>query len=230
MTTALVIITDALKELGVLAEGDTASSSMADDALRALNRLIALESHSLGIDYTATQLTMALTGQASFTIGASGNLVATRPIRVDTAQAVLGGITYDVRVIDVAEWDLIPLKTTTGSVPEVIYYDPTTTAGTVHVWPQCTCTLNMRVTSMLTSFATTASTLTLPEGYESWLIPALAIAIAPQYPAGALSPLTVQAESKALRILKRTNKSIPKLTPNVPVGGSVSGLAAIQAG
>jgi hypothetical protein len=230
MATASTLVYDALKEIGVLAEGETPSSTMLDDALRALNRLIALESHLSVIDYASTQLTIGLTGQSSFTIGAAGNIVATRPIKIDSAQAVLGGITYDVEVIDVDEWDLIALKTTTGSVPEVIYYDPVITTGVVYVWPQCTCTLNMRVTSLLTSFASSSTSLTLPEGYEAWLIPALAIAIAPQYPGCTLSPLTIQAEKKAKKIIKRTNTIVPKLTPNVLPDGNYSTLAAIQAG
>ncbi len=110
-------------------------------------------------------------------------------------------------------------------MPEVIFYDPTLTNGTVRVWPQATCTLNMRVTSLVTSFAALSTTLNMPEGYESWMIAALAIAIAPQYPSSSLSPLTVQSARKALKIIKRTNKSIPKLSlENLPASNSSGGL------
>ena len=231
MTTAQTIINDALKEIGVLSgEGNSATATESDDALRALNRLIALESNNLTFDYSASHETIALTGQASFTIGPAGDITTTRPIKIDKAQAVLGSITTDVRVIDVYEWDSIALKTCIGSIPEVIYYDGAMVAGTVKVWPQATCTLNMLVVNLVTSFASLSSSLSMPEGYESWLIKALAVEIAPQYPGCALSPLTVNSARNALKIIKRTNKIIPKLSLDVFGGSGESGLAAIQRG
>lgn len=230
MATAQTIINDALKEIGVLSgEGSSATTTESDDALRALNRMIALESNNLAFDYSASHETIALTGQSSFTIGPTGNVATSRPIRIDSAQAVQGSITTDVRIIDVTEYDSIAMKTCTGSIPEVLYYDGTMTNGIAYPWPQSTCTLNMLVTNLVTSFASLSTSLSMPEGYESWMIKALAVEIAPQYPGAALSPLTVQSARNALKIIKRTNKIIPKLTPNVFRIG-LSGLAAIKRG
>ncbi len=87
MSTAQTIIEDAHREISVLGEGDSLSAAQLSDSLRALNRLLALESNNLTFDYSASQETIALTGQSSFTIGATGTIVSTRPIRIDSAQA-----------------------------------------------------------------------------------------------------------------------------------------------
>lgn len=230
MATAQTIINDALKEIGVLSgEGSSATATESDDALRALNRMVALESNNLAFDYSASHETIALTGQSSFTIGPSGNISTARPIKIDKAQAVLGGITTDVRIIDVYEYDSIAMKTCVGSIPEVVYYDGAMVDGIAYPWPQSTCTLNMLVVNLVTTFSTLSSTLSMPQGYESWMIKALAVEIAPQYPGAVLSPLTIQSAKNALKIIKRTNKIIPKLTPNVFVSGE-SGLLAIKRG
>lgn len=215
MTTAQTIINDALHEIGVLADGDTATASMADDALRALNRILDLESNNLAFDYSASHETINLTGQSSFTIGPTGNVITSRPIRIDKAQAISGTVTYDVDIINVYEWDSIPIKTLNSFVPEVIYYNGIMTNGTVQVWPQATCTLNMLVVNQVTSFANLSTAVSLPPGYEAWLIPALAVVIAPQYPAGVLNPLTLNAARNALKIIKRTNKLIPELSTDI---------------
>jgi hypothetical protein len=61
------------------------------------------------------------------------------------------------------------------------------------------------------SFATLATQVTLPPGYEEVLIKNLAVNIAPQYPASNLSPLTIQAAKNSLKIVTRTNNVIPTL-------------------
>lgn len=230
MATAATMINDALKELGVLAEGDTATSTMSDDALRALNRIMGMMSNDKAFAYSNAAISRTLTAVQSFTIGAAGDLVATMPIRIDSAYCTLNGITYPVQVVDFATWDAIEYKASTGTVPDLIYYDPTMSAGTVYCWPISSgAVLYMRESSLVDSFATLATTLVMPAGYEEYLIKELAVNLAPQYPAGVLSPLTISARDRALKKIKRTNKHIPSLTPNVLTGGE-TGLAAIYRG
>ena len=211
MTIAQTIITDALKEIGVLSEGDTPTNDMLTDALRNLNRLLDILSNDASFDFSANEETINLTGQASFTIGPTGNIATSRPIKIESATAILSGITYPVEIVNTAGWDEIALKTTAGSLPEKIWYEGTMSNGIVHVWPQATCTLNMRTTTVVTTFATISTVLSLPPGYEIYLVKALAVDIAPQYPAGVLSQLTINSARNSLRVIKRTNNMVPKL-------------------
>lgn len=232
MATAQTIVNDALQEIGVLAEGETASATMADNALRALNRIMGLLSNDKSFAYSDTAISLALTGQTSFTVGATGDLAADRPIRIDSAYVIRDGITYPVEVIGSDKWDEIPYKATTGSVPEVIYYNATMVNGIVYPYPVSTgCTLYLRTSSLVTSFATLGTALSMPPGYEEYLIKALAVNISPQYPAGVLSKLTQLAAINALKVIKRTNKQIPRLSIDPALnGGGTSGLAAIYRG
>jgi hypothetical protein len=212
MATAATIINDALKEIGVLAEGDTPTATMADDALRALNRLMESLSNEQAFAYTPSLISKALTSQVSITVGPTGDVVTDRPIAVESAFVDRSNLTYPVRVVNNQQWDSIVYKTSTGSNTEVIWYEPTMPNGIVHVWPKCTgCTLNLRVINLVVSFATLSTTLSMPPGYEEALIKNLAVNIHPQYPASNLSPLTIQAAKTSLKKLTRTNNVIPSL-------------------
>ena len=223
--TAATIVNDALKEIHVLAEGDTPSATMADDAFRALNRIMEMLSNDQSFAYTPNELTIALTGQSTFTIGAAGDIVADRPIAIQTATFDRGSITYPVQVVDNQKWDNITYKTAAGANPVGIWYEPTMPTGIVHVWPVCTGgTLRMRVLNLVNSFASLATTLSMPPGYEEALIKTLAVNIAPQYPAGTLSPLTIKAAERAMRLIRKTNNVIPtmSLPGGLPAGGGYS--------
>jgi len=213
MATAATMINDALKEIGVLAEGDTPTATMADDALRALNRLMEILSNEQSFAYTPNLVSLALTSQTSFTVGPSGATVtADRPIGIESAFVDRGSLTYPVRVVNNQQWDSIVYKTSTGSNTEVVWYEPTMPNGIVHVWPKCTgCTLNLRVINLVVSFSTLSTTLSMPPGYEEALIKNLAVNIHPQYPASNLSPLTIQAAKSSLKKITRNNNVIPTL-------------------
>lgn len=205
MATAITIINDALKEICVLSEGETASADMADDALRALNRIMEVLSNESSFAYTSPETTFNLTGQASFTIGPTGDSVGLRPIKIDSATVLLNNVTYPVEVIDVNQWDSIQNKTTTGTKAEFIYYEGNMTNGIVYVYPKSTCTLKFRQTDLVNTFATISTALSMPPGYEEYLIKALAINISPQYTSAKLSPVTVKAAKDAFNALRGTN-------------------------
>ncbi len=213
MATALTMITDALKEIGVVAEGETPSATMADDAFRALNRIADMMSNDQSFANYASTETRALTGESSFTIGPTGDVVAARPIKIETATVDRSGITYPVAVVDNQKYDSIIYKAAAGANTTAIYYEAQYPNGIVHVWPLATgCTLNMRVLNSVVSFASLGATLSMPPGYEEYLIKALAVNIAPQYPNSTLSPLTGQAMKAALKRIQNVNNVVPTMS------------------
>jgi len=214
MATAATMVSDALKEINILAEGETPSAEMADDALRALNRLMELWSNDQSFAYFASTVSLALTGQASFTVGPASStpdVTADRPISVDIATVDRLGITYPVSVFDYAKWDAISYKGIAGANTSVVYYEATMPKGIVHVWPLATgCTLNLRVLNVVNSFANLATTLSMPPGYEEALIKNLAVNISPQY--GVVpSVLTMRAATSSMKRINRTNNVIPTM-------------------
>jgi len=232
MATARTIITDALKEIGVVAEGETPSGTMADDAFRALNRLLAVLSNDKDFAYSNDTLSRTLTSVASFTIGPTGDLVVARPLRIDSAFVTLNSITYPVAVINSQEWDSIPYKSSTGTVPEVIYYEPLMANGVINLYPISSGgVLYIRTTSLVSSFATLDTALSMPPGYEDCLMTNTAINISPQYPASVISKVTIMSAQRSLKKITRLNKTVPILTidPFFTNGGS-SRVAAIFKG
>ena len=228
MATAQTIILDALKEIGVLAEGDTPTASMADDALRALNRILEMMSNNQSFSPFANHESRALTGEQSFTIGVGGDLNTARPIRIDTATVDRNGISYPVTVIDNQKWDSIVYKAAAGANTVVLYYEATSPLGIVHLWPVASgCTLNLRVINQVLYFPNLAATLVMPQGYEEYCIKQLAINIFPQYPAGNLSPVTVAAAKAAMRYIGQTNNVVPTMAIDNNLlnqrGGSLAG-------
>lgn len=212
MPTATTIIKDALLEIGVLASGETPSAAMADDAFRALNRLMDILSNGQSFAFYPNKEIFNLTGQASFTIGPSGDLITDRPIRIETATIDRQGITYPVSVLDNQKWDAISYKGANGANTSGIFYEATMPNGIIHVWPIASgCTLNMRVINQVGVFPDLTTDLLLPPGYEEALIRNLAVSIFPQYPAGTLSPITLRAAKTSLTQINRVNNVIPTM-------------------
>jgi len=227
MATALTIITDALLEINAAATGETIPAAEANDALRALNRLMEKWSNARAFAYFADEVSLALTGQASFTVGPTGDVVDLRPISVESATAVLDNVTYPVSVYNVQQWDSIPDKTTTGTIPQAIYYEGSMPNGTVKVYPVCTgSTIKIRILNVVNSFATLGTTLSMPPGYEEALIKNLAINIAPQYEIKDISPITIREAKSALAYIERTNTVIPKLSLDSRLPGIGSNMSS----
>lgn len=212
MSTATTIINDALLEIGVLADNETPTSTMSQGGLRALNRLMNLWSNNQAFAYVASTVSKALTGQASFTVGPTGDVITDRPISVDTAFVIRDGITYPVEVTDNQKWDTISYKAATGANTSIVYYAAEVPNGIVNVWPLATgCTLNLRVTNLVDSFPDLVTDVVMPPGYEEALIKNLAVNLAPSYKA-TVSPLTMTAAKTSLATVQKTNTVIPTLS------------------
>lgn len=229
MTTALTMITDSLMELGVLAEGDTPTAAQTDSALRTMNRILALFSNDQSFSPFANHETRALTGESSFTIGPTGGVATLQPIRIDTATVDRDGITYPVDVVDNQKWDSIVYKLAPGAMTKVVWYEATSPNGILHVWPISSgCTLNLRVINLVVTFANLSTVLTMPLGYEEAIMSMLAVRLSPQYPAGVLSPVTVQAAKAAMKLISNTNNVVPTMQmpsglPGIGGGFSIGG-------
>ena len=212
-TTAAVIISDALKEIGVIGEGETPTATMYSDGLRMINRMLETLSHSPAFEFSAyPQITKTLAGQSSFKIGPTGDVVAERPIKINSALCTFQGIDYPADVIDADQYDALEDKSTTGSVPWCVYYGGEFPDASVYLWPISTGgTLKLRCTAVLKQFASTSTQIELPPGYEDYLMLGLAIRAAPQYQK-TLNPETRLAYRAAKTAVKKTNTVIPLLT------------------
>lgn len=206
MSTALDLVTDALLEIGAAESGQTVPAEDAAIGLRYLNRMLQRWTNAPAMFAVMPEVSVTLTGAASYTIGPSGAVVAARPIRIDRAVHIdAAGAESPVTVLNRAQWDAIAVKTTASNVVSDVWYDATDTNGVIHVYPKGGAgSLKLQGASLLTSFASLATAVTLPHGYESAIVPSLAIDLAPAFRVPVSQDLRIKAAG-AVRALKRMN-------------------------
>ena len=202
MATAQNVIDRALRLVGAIASGESPTAQEGTDALAALNNLIETwQTEKLIVwAYTDTAFTMSV-GDGSYTVGPAGNFALTpRPSEIENIFVRASSIDYPVELVDQDRWFAIPDKTTRSDIPNIAYYEPTLSTGTLLVWPVPSAANSLHIVTWapISSLAAVGTTVTLPQGYERALAYNLAVDIAPEYQLPIPpSVLMVARESKA---------------------------------
>lgn len=228
MATVATIGNRALRLLGVIASGDTPSTSEQSDYLTALNALLSSWTNEKLMCYAIQDESFNLVANtSSYTIGSGGTFSTTRPVRIEGAYIVVNGVSYDVDVIDELEYAAIPAKTTTASWPDRLYYQPamTSSRGTIYVYPvpSQVSALHLLTRTQVTAFSATTDTVTLPPGWEDALAYNLAVTIAPEFEREASSTVIGKArETKAaIKVVNsrpiRANNELSQMFPAAPI-------------
>lgn len=180
MATAADIIARALRTIGVLASGETPSANEQADALTVLNVMLdAWRTESL-MTYALRDQSKAMTGAASYTIGASGDINTDRPVKIERAYWRSGGIDFPVQVVTKQAWDQIADKATTGT-PDWLYYEPSMPLGRVWLHPiPANGTLYITTWTPFVALAANDA-LGLPPGYEEAITYQLAARLCAEY-------------------------------------------------
>lgn len=207
--TGLELISGALKQLGVLAAGETLAYEDAADGLERLNDWI----DSLGTErltiYRLLRTEKALgNGTATYTIGSGGAIDIVRPVWIERAGLIVDGYERPIRVLTDDERAAIANKSLTGQAAGV-YCDFAWASGlaTLSVYPIPDAdgtTLVLYTPQALTEFADLVTDYTFPPGYRRFLRTNLAIELAPEY-GRALDPALVQQAIDSKADIKRAN-------------------------
>lgn len=233
MATALDLITNALREIGVLAEGEDPSTAAMNEGFARLNRYLGrLAAENLTI-YGVTRTTATLTAnQASFTVGAGGNINIARPILhnlskvnfIDTSQDP--DFEYQLpTLMTEAQYQAITLKALTAAYPTAAYYSPTFPLGTLIPWPIPTsATLLWAVYHWVAvpSFTAVTDAVSLPSPYEEALTQNLALLLCPTYGVQP-HPVLVKSAADSMATLKRSNIRMRDITFGADVLGDARG-------
>jgi hypothetical protein len=218
MTTAVDLITLALKDIGALGIGQAISADDTADALATLNMMLGLwQGERLSV-YHLVDTAIPSTGAQSYTVGTGGNFNIQRPIAINAAYARLNAgsstpIDYPVTIIDAREdYARIALKSL-QSFPSYAYYDPAFPLGNLIFYPVPNNTFQLHIVTMeaLPQFATPATVVNLPPEYIAAIRYNLALYLAPSYqidPTRTLIGLAINAK----RIVKRMNLAIQAMT------------------
>jgi hypothetical protein len=203
-------INRALRLLGVLAEGETPSAAVSQDALAALNQMVdSWNTERLSVFSTQDQVFSWPASVRSRTLGPSGDFVGNRPILLDDAtyfRDPSNNVSYGIKIINQQQYDGIAVKTVTSTYPQVLWINMTYPDVEMYIYPVPTRLLEWHFVSVdeLTNPATLATTLAFPPGYLRAFAYNLAMEIAPEFGVEP-SPQVQRIAMTSKRNLKRIN-------------------------
>lgn len=179
-------INRALRLLGVLAEGETASSSVAQDSLTALNQMIdSWNTERLSTFVTQDQVFTWPAGEISRTLGPSGDFIGLRPVLMDDATyyKAPNGVSYGIKFINQQQYNGIAVKTVTSTYPQVCWVNMGFPDITLTVYPKPTQDLEWHMVSVqeLDQSADLSTVMYFPPGYLRAFTYNLAMEIAPEF-------------------------------------------------
>lgn len=186
MATAGDQINRALRLLGVLAEGETASADTAQDALVALNQMIDSWSvERLSVYATQDQVFTWPANEITQTLGPSGDFVGNRPVQLmdSTYFIAPNALSISPMFINEDQYNNIALKTNSSTYPQVIFVNNTYPDVTMKIYPRPTQDLVWHFISVqeLSQPATLATELHFPPGYMRAFAYNLAMEITPEF-------------------------------------------------
>jgi hypothetical protein len=205
------LVSASLRLIGALAPTESPAAAEATDGLAALNRMIdSWSTESLLIyAYTAETALTLTPGDATYTMGASGD-ITTRPMSIEKAvirdDSVSPALDFPVQLLSLEEYAALSAKTTQTTYPYALYDDGGYPQRTLTLYPVPSAAKKLVLFTLrpLTTITTLDTSISLPPGYEEALVYNGAIRLAPSY--GKATPAEVAAiasESKAN--IKRAN-------------------------
>jgi hypothetical protein len=219
---ALDLITDAFAELNVFLPGESVPNGDAQAGLRSLNGLLgSWAQQSLTIPTSSRLLFDLVADQGSpttpYTIGSGGDFDTPRPANANALMGAALWITASdfetpLEVMGMTEWQFIPNKIFTATLPTTVIYNPTFTSGlgAIYLWPQATDTSNQLVLYLnapLATFANLTTSYQLPPGYRDALMYGLAARLSAPYGRPVSPELQAQA-ARSVSLLKRGNAQL----------------------
>lgn len=164
-------INGALRLIGMLAEGETPSASVSQDALSALNQMIdSWNTERLSIFSTQDQVFTWPASIQSRTLGPTGDFVGNRPVLIDDAtyfRDAATNVSYGIKIINQQQYNGIAVKTVTSTYPQVLWINMSYPDIEMYIYPVPLRPLEWHFISVeeLNQPATLATTLSFPPGY-----------------------------------------------------------------
>jgi hypothetical protein len=203
-------INRSLRLLGVLAEGETPSASVSQDALMALNQMIdSWNTERLAVFCTQDQIFTWPAGEYIRTLGPSGDFVGLRPVLLDDATYYRDpgtNVSFGIKFINQQQYDGIAVKTVTSTYPQVIFVNMGFPDVTMSIYPRPTRDLEWHFVSVqeLDRPANLTTVMYYPPGYLRAFTYNLAMEFAPEFGVEP-SPQVTRIAMTSKRDLKRIN-------------------------
>lgn len=183
------IIAAALRKIGVLAEGQTASPEALSNGTEALNNLVAgFQTMGMPLWSRLTSDIAMVAGQTTYTIGVGQTINQAFPLKILQAwnQPTAGGGRQPMKELSVYDFQLLPSTSTTGT-PSQYMYQPFINYGKLHLWPApdasavATRTLTLSYMTPFEDFVSAGDTPYFPKEWNNALVYGLASLLASEY-------------------------------------------------
>lgn len=177
------LCTDALVDLTAIQQGDTLAPEDADVAFRALNFLIDRANADRLLLHSVQNKSWRLTAhKGRYTIGKSSapsDIAEPRPVLIQTAAIIIGGIRHDLDLNTSVQWAAIREKTNEAILPTALYCDYRWPVAALNFNPVPLCSdptyLEMFYWEPLPKFESLDDEVDLPPAYRDFLRSSLAL-------------------------------------------------------
>lgn len=214
------MVTNAMLLMGAIASGETPTPAELSDGLSRMNELI--DNWSLQ-DLTALvnerHVFPVVAGQQVYTLGPAGSdfIVANRPSQLTNVGLLLNTASPSVEIpcalLTDDQWAIMGIKELSITLFTAVYYNQTSPAGTITLWPIPNTAQNDLVIyydSILAQFANLTQSYTLPAGYAKALRYNLAVELSPEF-GRQISEVVMMTAAASLRQLKAANVKMSDL-------------------
>jgi hypothetical protein len=233
MATIRDLCTDALLELGVLAQGETMDAGTGDFVRRKLERLLNQWNAKRCAVYATVFSSFNLTANLSpHTIGPTGATwtVTQRPVEIDAISLGINSSSPTVYIPlnkrDNQWWQAQSVPGLTSDIPTDFFYNPTWPNGSVYFWPvpSAVYPVQLQIRTLLDDLVALNDTFDLPPGYQEAITLTLAEKCARSF-GKALSGDLVQDAATARGIIFANNDITPRLdTRDAGMQGTSGGM------
>lgn len=182
----------ALRDIGCLRPGQSASTDVLNDILAAANQMLdAWQIDELIVPASTPAAYNLTAGKQIYTIGPTGaDLAGPRPALIDEANVILNTVSPVVRspidiLRDEGQWAAIRVQQIPSAIPLKLWYphdfNPASGYGTLYLWPGPVANYQIELFTpvQFTQFADLTTAYRFPPAYESLIRSNLAIRIAP---------------------------------------------------
>lgn len=179
------VITGALRKLGVLPSGGTASSAQISDAADALNAIVkAFQADGMPVWKISSTTFTVTDGTSIYTVGPSQTVNTTgKPLRVIQAfYTPEDGNNTPMNVYNRYDFNMLP--NTAEGTPVNLYYQPLRTTGEIKLWPtpnDSTTEITIHYQAMYEDMDSSSDDFDFPSDWIQALIYNLAWSLSPEY-------------------------------------------------
>lgn len=222
LTTPQSLVSLALRAIGIIGEGVTASAETNNDTFDALNGMIGQWNRKRWLIYHEIDEFVAVTGQESYTVGPGGDIDVPRVDRLEWAfyrqfaQNAPGQqyVDFPLRILQSREdYAQIPLKQLT-SWPLAVFFDSDYPIGTLYPTPIPTVetdAIHIGLKEHLSQFTSLVQSINLPDEYVEALWTNLAVRVGAIFPGAPLNPIVEGLAKASIATVQVANTQIPTM-------------------